>query len=128
MPYLFSFLPLIVLLSSVFQSPGTYEARGGLSYYEEMPSRYTLEYRMAVGQIDWGADMYIAVADCSHIGKHATVTYDDGREYTAQVFDCSGHDAEPGTAVITSRGIVAELDYASWQAYGLGRATVTINK
>lgn len=122
-----SFLPLLVPLLTASLSPGAYELTGGLSFYEEDPSRYTLEYRREVGQIDWGADIYIAIADCSYIGHYATVTYDDGRSYLAQIFDCSGHDVEPGVSVIESRGIVAELDYASYMAYGRGNATVTIH-
>ena len=91
-------------------------------------SAATMAYRYEIGDIDWGADAYIAVADCSLIGHSGTMEYlESGLILDVMVFDCSGHDAEPGTAVITSAGIVAELDYASWLAYGLGDVQLTID-
>ena len=118
-------LPLVLLLAA-FQSPGAIELTGGLSAYEREPSEATLAYRYEVGDVDWGYDAYVAVADCSLIGRTGTMQYEDGRVLSVQVFDCSGHDAEPRTAVITSAGIVAELDYASWLAYGLGDVQLTL--
>ena len=120
-----SLLSLVLLLAFAFP-PGAIELTGGLSAYEREPSEATLAYRYELGHVQWGYDAYIAVADCSYVGHTGELQYDDGRVLSVQVFDCSGHDYEPGTAVITSRGIVAELDYASWQHYGLGNARLTL--
>lgn len=87
-----------------------------------------MAYRYEIGDVDWGADAYIAVADCSLIGHSGTMEYlETGLILDVMVFDCSGHDAEPGTAVITAAGFVAELDAASAEAYGLGKVRLTID-
>lgn len=87
-----------------------------------------MAYRYELGHVDWGADAYIAVADCSLVGHRGTMIYiDTGLTLDVQVFDCSGHDAEPGTAVLTAGGYVAELDAASAAHYGLGKVRLVID-
>ena len=106
---------------------------GAISYYEEAPSVATLNYRCDIGDIDCDIDTmpdsFVAVADCSLIGKHGTITFEDGLTITTQVFDCSGNDGvdEDGVSFLTASGIAFEFDYASYLAYGNeGTATLEI--
>jgi hypothetical protein len=87
-----------------------------------------MEYRYQHGHVQWGYDAYIAVSDCSLVGHTGTMVYEDsGLELSVQVFDCSGHDVEPGLSVLEAGGYVAELDAASWEHYGGGRVRLTID-
>jgi hypothetical protein len=112
------------------QPQDNFVSEGWLSAYHPEPSAATMAYRYELGHVDWGADAYIAVADCSLIGHRGTMEYiDSGLVLDVMVFDCAGEDGvdEDGVALITKSGIVAELDYASWLAYGLGRVRLTID-
>jgi hypothetical protein len=112
----------------VVSSQGGFYGEGWLSAYDAEPSAATLAYRYELGHVQWGYDAYIAVADCTYVGHSGTMRYvETGKELSVQVFDCSGHDAKPGTAVIESAGFIAELDYASWKHYGLGKVELTID-
>ena len=101
---------------------------GCLSAYAEEPSVGTLEYRISTGDIVARHDAYIAVGDCSMIGKTDVMTYiETGLELDVQVFDFSGLwdcGVVDGESTLTAGGYVAELDYAAWQAWGLGRVSI----
>ena len=124
---------VLAILSATAPAPEAHTMTGWLSAYDQEPSEGTIAYRCNTGDlpcddVEAWPDVLIAVADCSLIGKRGTMTYEDsGLELSVIVFDCSGHDVEPGTAVLTAAGFVGELDYASWQTWGLGRVEVVID-
>lgn len=123
----------LVILSAVPLSADseTVILEGWVSAYDKEPSEGTLAYRLEVGDIQPGYDAYIATADCGLIGKTGILTYTaNGRQLTVQVFDCSGEwdgGVVDGVSTLTEGGYAAELDHASWQAYGLGRVKIEID-
>jgi hypothetical protein len=94
-----------------------------LSAYEPEPTIATLAYRLDNGDIELGHDVYLATADCSRIGETGIITIGDSPPLNYQVFDCLGADA--GYDWMARQNIIAEVDYWTWQRYGLGRATMT---
>lgn len=107
-----------------------FHGEGWLSAYHPVPSAATMAYRYDLNHVQWGADAYIAVADCSLIGHTGTMEYiESGLVLDVQVFDCAGADGvdENGEALITKAGFIAELDAASHEHYGLGKVKLTID-
>lgn len=95
---------------------------GWLSAYDIEPTIGTLVYRLENGDIEPGHDVYLAVADCSRIGETGTITIGAGPLLDYQVFDCLGDDAEYNW--MDAEGYIAEVDYFTWQRYGLGLASM----
>lgn len=110
----------------------TVELVGWLSAYDEMPSKYTLEYRKAAGHVNWGSEVYIATGNCEYVGWTGIMEWiDTGHEVTVQVFDCSGEwdgGIVDGKSVLNEAGYAAELDYASYLVYPLGKVRIQLNK
>ena len=96
---------------------------GWLSAYDQDPTMDTLYYRLDIGDVQLGHDVYIAVSDCKRIGETGTMTIGESGPLSYQVFDCLGDDI--GHDWMTDRNIIAEIDYWAWKKYGLGRATIT---
>lgn len=120
-------------LSQLYKAHEKVEIVGWLSGYDEEPSYHTMMYRYTTGDIQIGsAEVYIATADCSLVGKTGNMYMLDSEEvYTVQVFDCSGAwDGgvdENGQSVLTKGGYAAEVDYASRLAYPLVGEKVKIS-
>lgn len=91
---------------------------GFLSAYALNPTVATLEYRQHHEQIPTdlsGYDVFVAVADCAHIGAEATLAI-DGKVYDALVFDCAGV-ADGGRQWMHTNAIAAEVDYWFWMRH-----------
>jgi len=95
---------------------------GWLSAYDKEPTIATMNYRLTIGDVELGHDVYLAVADCSRIGETGRITIGDGEPLSYQVFDCLGSDADYNW--MAQQNIIAEVDYWTWQRHGLGRATM----
>lgn len=92
---------------------------GYISQYAERPSRATLEYRIAAGDIvaPWLYDGFVAVADCGRIGHEAWLSIEGGPWLRTAVFDCAGH-AET-VAWMAADHIIAEIDYSLADRLGI---------
>ena len=95
---------------------------GWLSAYAPETTIGTSTYRLDSGDVELGHDVYLAVADCGRIGETGHITIGNSEELDYQVFDCLGSDADYDW--MKAQNIVAEVDYWTWQRYGLGRATM----
>lgn len=117
-------LLITMMTTTVSASPPTTQSNSGwLSAYDEEPTIDTYIYRLAIGDIQLGHDVYLATADCSRIGEIGTITIGDSPPLNYQVFDCLGDDASYDW--MARQNIIAEVDFWTWQRYGLGRATMT---
>jgi hypothetical protein len=118
-------LLILMMTTAVSASPSTntQSNSGWLSAYDEEPTIDTYIYRLAIGDIELGHDVYLATADCSRIGEVGVITIGDNEPLNYQVFDCLGADA--GYDWMARQNIIAEVDFWTWQRYGLGRATMT---
>ena len=125
------FFLLLLSVSPLSANQETVILEGWLSAFDREPPEGTLAYRLEVGDIQPGYDTYIATADCGLIGKTGVLTYvESGMQLSVQVFDCSGEwdgGVVDGVSTLTEGGYAAELDYASWQAYGLGRVRIELS-
>ena len=97
---------------------------GWLSAYDLEPSEGTYEYRLSIGDIEPGYDVYLAVSDCSRMSETGLIFFDNSTVETYQVFDCAKRNNEDGTKTwMEQYNIIAEIDYNSWQRHGkLGKA------
>ena len=119
-------LLIFMVTTAVNASPQVTQSNSGwLSAYAPEPTIGTLTYRLNIGDVELGHDVYLAVADCGRIGETGHITIGDSEELDYQVFDCLGSDA--GYDWMKAQNIVAEVDYWTWQRYGLGRATMWPN-
>lgn len=120
-------LKLLTAVSLLLLIPPDSQPRqsGWLSAYAIEPTIGTLAYRLDSGDVELGHDVYLAVADCGRIGEIGHITIGNSEELDYQVFDCLGADASGDW--MEAQNIVAEVDYWTWQRYGLGRATMWPN-
>jgi hypothetical protein len=68
---------------------------------------------------DLEIDRYIAVEDCSHIGKEALVFFDDQYERVL-IADCAGI-ADGGRAWMQRNNIAGELDWDTFSEYKINQ-------
>ncbi len=111
---------LLVEIGTITETkPKTTERTSGyLSAYGKSPTDGTLLYRQDTGQIPYDLspyDVFIAVLDCSDIGKNA-ILYAGNLELNALVFDCAGVE-DGGADWMIQGNYIAEIDYYTWQKY-----------
>ncbi len=91
---------------------------GYISAYDKSPTDQTMANRTKWGQMPPNPehyDMFIAVLDCSKIGRPATLDV-SGKTFNAWIFDCAG--IEDGGAEWMVRGnYIVEIDWYAWQVY-----------
>jgi hypothetical protein len=117
-------LLIFMMTTAVSASPPTTQSNSGwLSAYDIEPTIGTFNVKLYDGVIELGHDVYLATPGCDRIGEVGIITIGDSPPLTYQVFDCAG-DAET-IEWMTANNIIAEIDWYSWQRYGLGRATMT---
>lgn len=115
---------IVSVMSSPVESTAINE--GSLSRYDQGVMERVLEWRHTNG-IPSGFDPYkeydgyIAVMDCSDVGKEAeltlTINYEKQHPIKVLISDCTESEATKDWMV--SNRIVAELDYDSWIANGI---------
>jgi len=118
---------LAIVISGAIEAASGAQS-GYLSAYAEVPTVGTVAYRQEVGDIPQDLrpyDVLIAVADCSRIGKEATL-YTAVGPLRALVIDCAGNDGTPSW--MEENRIIAEIDYYSWQRWPelVGSAAVLV--
>lgn len=114
----------VLIVLSTIAPPDT---DGWLSAYEKSRTDATYNYRLEVGDIQEGYDVYIAVPQCDRIGETGLIYfYDHALLRTYQVFDCASRNITvvPGYYWMTRNNIIGEVDYYTWQEIGLGRASL----
>ena len=96
---------------------------GILSAYALNPSKGTLEYRQAHGQLPMdvsGYEFFIAVDDCGLIGHEATL-YAGELTFDGVVYDCAGADGvmyfSDGDDLTTPFKLAGDIDYWFWKAH-----------
>ena len=116
---------IVSVMSSPVEATATNE--GSLSRYDPGVMEIVLEWRHTNG-IPSGFDPYgkeydgyIAVMNCSDVGKEAeltlTINYERQHPIKVLISDCT--ESEATKDWMLSNGIVAELDYDSWVANGI---------
>ena len=115
-------LLITALVIAFTLQPASPTQSGWLSAYDKEPTIATMEYRLTIGDVELGHDVYLAVADCARMGETGRITIGDGEPLSYQVFDCLGADASHNW--MAQQNIIAEVDYWTWQRHGLGRATM----
>lgn len=101
---------------------------GWLSAYDQEPTDHTLEYRLEIGDVQEGYDVYLAVPGCDRIGETGLIRFPTGETKTYQVFDCASRNTteDQSKTWMEENNIVAEIDYYSWEEYGLGYAILLV--
>lgn len=105
----------IILIACLWQPIQAPPQTGYLSAYAQGPTDATIAYRQEVGDLPYDLSQYavfIAVADCSLVGREATL-YTAVGQLSAIVFDCAGNDGTPSW--METNRIIAEIDYWTWQ-------------
>lgn len=88
--------------------------RGLLSQYAEQPSIDTLQYRQSTGQIPMELPdnaVFMAVADCSWIGREGLISVNGGEWEPLYAFDCAG--SNKAYRWLVDNGFLGEIDHFS---------------
>jgi len=118
MIYTLELILVAIIISNIHSS----EQTGWLSAYDEESTINQINYGLSTRQIQEGRTVYLATADCKRIGEVGLIQIGDSDWLDYQVFDCAGNDGTPDW--MGQNNIIAEIDYYTWQRYGLGRATM----